>query len=97
MSKKKEEVITLCAIWYKEERERASETKSYVPDGTLKRIVKQEVEKAGLETNSNSLETVRSRVKRNNLTAYNPFVTPLLMLNQLFVTFASDWEKLESH
>jgi hypothetical protein len=49
MSKKKEEVITLCAILYKEERERASETKFYVPDGTLKRIVTQEVEKTGLE------------------------------------------------
>jgi hypothetical protein len=35
MSKKKEEVITLCAIWYNEERERAGETKNYVPVGTL--------------------------------------------------------------
>jgi hypothetical protein len=45
----------LCAIRYKEERKRASETKYYVPDGTLKRIVMQEVGKAGLETNSISL------------------------------------------
>jgi hypothetical protein len=62
MSKKKEEVITLCATRYNKKRERASETKNYVPVGTFKRIVRQEVEKAGLETNSISLETVRSRV-----------------------------------
>ncbi len=71
-------MITLCAIQYNEERERASETKNYVPVGTLKRIVMQEVEKTGLETNSISLETVRSRAKRNNVTAYNPYKTPLL-------------------
>ncbi len=52
-------MITLCAIWYKEERERARETKYYVPYGTLKTIVTEEVEKAGLET---------------NVTAYNPFL-----------------------
>ncbi len=81
MSKKKEEVITLCAIWYNEERERASETKNYVPVGT----------------NSISFETVRRRVKRKNVTAYNQYETPLITdSNQLFAIFASDLEKWDS-
>jgi hypothetical protein len=36
------------------------------------RIIKEELEKAGLVENSTSLETVRSRVKRGNLDAFNP-------------------------
>jgi hypothetical protein len=43
-----------------------------------KKIVTEEVEKAGLETNSISLETIRSQVKRDNVTAYNPFEMPLI-------------------
>ena len=36
------------------------------------RIIKEETEKAGLTENWISLETVRSRVKRGNLDAFNP-------------------------
>jgi len=76
--RKREEVITRCAILYNEEREKATSTDSCVPVGTLKRIVLEEEEKAGLTTNSISLETVRSRVKRKNVTATNPFEKPLI-------------------
>ena len=78
MSEKKEEVVMRCAILYNEEREKASKAKSYVPAGILKKIVQQEEEKAGLESNSISLDTIRSRVKRHNVSAYNPFETPLI-------------------
>jgi hypothetical protein len=78
MSEKKEEVVTHCAILYNEEREKASKAKSYVPAGMLKKIVQEEEEKAGLESNSISLETIRSRVKRHTVSAYNPFETPLI-------------------
>jgi hypothetical protein len=37
--RKREEVVTHCAILYKEEREKANSTDSCVPVGTLKRIV----------------------------------------------------------
>jgi hypothetical protein len=40
-----------------------------VPNGTLRKIVKEEKEKAGLSVNSISLDTIRSRVKRGNPTA----------------------------
>jgi hypothetical protein len=68
--RKREEVITHCTILYKEEREKATSTDSCVPAGTLKRIVLEEEEKAGLTTNSISLETVRSRVKRKKCNCY---------------------------
>lgn len=77
-AKKREEVLTRCAMLYNNEREKASKAKNYVPVGTLKKIVLEEEEKAGLTSNTISLDTVRSRVKRNNITALNPFETPLI-------------------
>ncbi len=83
---KKEEVQTCYAMLYNEEREKAMKAKNYVPVGTLKRYKKRK--KAGLKSNSISLEniisnsisleTIRSRVKRHNLSAYNPFETLLI-------------------
>ena len=49
-----------------------------VPDGMLKKLVLEEEEKAGLTSNFISLDTIRSRVKRHNVTAYNPFEEPLI-------------------
>jgi hypothetical protein len=43
----------------------------FVPNGTLKKLVNEEEDKAGLAVNTIALETVRSRIKRGNLTAYN--------------------------
>ncbi len=44
-------MIIRCAILYDKEREKASKAKSYVPVGTLTKIVQEEKEKAGLESN----------------------------------------------
>ena len=60
-----------------------------VPNGTLKKLVNDEEEKAGLSINSISLDTIRSRVKRGNPEAYcesklSPIrdLEPLLLLLQ---------------
>ncbi len=53
----------------KKEAERSG---SFVPNGMLKKIITEETEKSGVIANSISLETVRSRVKRGNLDAFNP-------------------------
>jgi hypothetical protein len=42
-----------------------------VPNGTLKKLINEEEEKAGLAVNTVALKTVRSRIKGGNLTAYN--------------------------
>jgi len=89
--KKIDDTLTQCALLYYEEKEKAKKSGTIVPDGTLKRIVQQQEEKAGLASNSVSLDTIRSRVKRGNLTAYNPTETPpLLSWNLCYVKSASD-------
>lgn len=61
------EVIKKCAILYdKAVKEARTNGLANVPSGTLKKIVNEEEEKAGLSINSISIETVRSRVKRGN-------------------------------
>ncbi len=52
--------MTRCTLLYYEERENAKSKKqrTNVPDGTLKKIVMEEEEKAGLASNSISLETI---------------------------------------
>jgi hypothetical protein len=76
--KTRENVITRCAMLYNKEREMALKSKKNIPAGTLKEIVQKEVQDAGLPTNSISLDTIRSRIKRNNVTGYNPCETPLI-------------------
>jgi hypothetical protein len=89
--KKMDDVVTQCAFLYCQAREKAKKLGTNVPDGTLKRIVEKEEEKAGLASNSVSLDTIRSRVKRGNPTAYNPTETPpLLSWNLCYVTSALD-------
>lgn len=89
--KKMDDVVTQCALLYCQAREKAKKLGTNVPDGTLKRIVEKEEEKAGLASNSVSLDTIRSRVKRGNPTAYNPTETPpLLSWNLCYVTSALD-------
>jgi hypothetical protein len=89
--KKIDDTLTQCALLYYEEKEKAKKSGTIVPDGTLKRIVQQQEEKAGLASNSVSLDTIRSRVKRGNLTAYNPTETPpLLSWNLCYVKSASN-------
>ncbi len=75
---KREDVVTEYATLYNQEREKAKKKGTISPDGTLKKIVLEEEEKAGLTSNSISLNTIRSRVKRRNVTAYNPFEEPLI-------------------
>jgi hypothetical protein len=74
--KKRDDVLAQCALLYHQEREKAKKNGTNVPDGMLKKLVQEEEEKAGLASNSISLDTIRSRVKRGNLTAYNPTETP---------------------
>jgi hypothetical protein len=58
-----EELVTRCAFLYDYEINEAKKAGlSYVPNGTLKKIVDKEEEKAGLSVNIISLNTVRSRV-----------------------------------
>jgi hypothetical protein len=52
---------------------------SYVPNGTVKKIVNKEEEMAGLAVNTISLDTMRSKVKRCNLTAFNKNQQSLIM------------------
>ncbi len=67
-----EELITKCAIIYDEKLKEAKKAGlRFIPNGTLKKIVNKEEVNSGLSVNTISLETVRSRVKRGNLTAYN--------------------------
>ena len=63
----REDTVTRCAILYNAEREKAIKAGLKVPSGTLKRIINEEEIKGGLESNSISLDTIRSRVKRGNL------------------------------
>jgi hypothetical protein len=42
-----------------------------VPSGTLKKIINEEEEKAGLSVNTISIDTIRSRIKRGNLAGFN--------------------------
>ena len=63
-------VISTCATLYLAELEQAKKLGlANVPNGTLRKIVNEEEEKAGLSVNSISLDTIRSRVKRGNPTA----------------------------
>jgi hypothetical protein len=67
-----DELVTKCAVLYDDKIKEAKKAGlSYVPNGTLKKIISEEEEKAGLSVNTISLDTVRSRVKRCNLTAFN--------------------------
>jgi len=69
--KVKQEVTTRSAILYKEEVEQAAKQGKPVSNGTLKRIINEEEEKMGLSLNTISTDTVRSRIKRGNLSAHN--------------------------
>jgi hypothetical protein len=63
-------VIFTCATLYLAEVEQAKKLGlANVPNGTLRKIVNKEEEKAGLSTNSILLDTIKSRVKRENPTA----------------------------
>ena len=80
----REDTVTRCAILYNAEREKAIKAGLKVPDGTLKRIINEEEIKAGLESNNISLDTIRSRVKRGNLEAFNPTeVSPVACLEPI--------------
>ena len=65
-------VVSQCALKFQEQVEKAKKAGKVVPHGTLKDIIKEEEEKNGLEVNSISFETVRSRVRRGNILGYNP-------------------------
>jgi hypothetical protein len=69
--KTREDIITQCAILYNEEREKAKKAGSTVPNGTLQKLLHEKVLEARLSSNSISLDTIRSRVKRGNLAVFN--------------------------
>jgi hypothetical protein len=63
-------VIFTCATLYLAEVEQAKKLGlANVPNGTLRKTVNKEEEKSGLSTNSILLDTIKSRVKRENPTA----------------------------
>jgi hypothetical protein len=68
-----EGLVTLLAILYDDKIKEAKKAGlSYVPNGTLKKNANNEEDnKAGLSVITISLDTIRSRVKRCNLTAYS--------------------------
>ncbi len=81
--------MTKCAISYQKKIDEAKKAGlANVPNGTLKKIVNKEEEKAGLSVNTISLDTVRSRVKRGNLSAYNENQqSPILDIEPLICEF----------
>jgi len=82
-------LVTKCAISYQKKIDEAKKAGlANVPNGTLKKIVNKEEEKAGLSVNTISLDTVRSRVKRGNLSAYNENQqSPILDIEPLICEF----------
>jgi len=71
-SEKEKEALFRCASLYKRAIDDAKKLgHASVPNGTLKSIVLAEEEKLGLSVNTISLHTVRSRVNRGNLDAFN--------------------------
>ena len=57
-----------CTILYQNKLNKAKRSGlSNVPSGTLKNIINEEEEKAGLSVNTISIDTIRSRIKRGNL------------------------------
>ena len=88
-AKLKDDLVTKCAISYQEKIDEAKKAElANVPNGTLKKIVNEEEEKAGLSVNTISLDTVRSRVKRGNLSAYNENQqSPILDIEPLICEF----------
>jgi len=69
---KKKELVTKCATMFHEEYAKAKKKGIIVSNGTLKKIIDEESKKSGLSNISVSLSTIRSRVKRGNLDAFNP-------------------------
>ncbi len=85
-------LVTKCAIAYQEKKNEAKKAGlANVPNGTLRKIVNEEEEKSGL---SILLDTVRSRVKRGNLSAYNKNQqSSTLDIEPSYVNFAFTLEK----
>jgi hypothetical protein len=78
-----------CAISYQKKINEAKKGRiANVLNGTLKKIVNEEEKKAGLSVYTISLDTVRSRVKRGNLSAYNENQqSPILDIEALICEF----------
>jgi hypothetical protein len=95
--KVKQEVTTRSAILYKEEVEQAAKQGKPVSNGTLKRIINEEEEKMGLSLNTISTDTVRSRIKRGNLSAHNKNqLSPLHHVEPLILEFCIRLAKMGS-
>ena len=59
-----------------------------VPSGTLKKIINEEEEKAGLSVNTISIDTIRSRIKRGNLAGFNKNLqSPIYSIEPLICEF----------
>ena len=94
-----EELITKCAIIYDEKLKEAKKAGlCFIPNGTLKKIVNEEEVNSGLSVNTISLETVRSRVKRGSLTAYNKNQqSPINKIEPIIVEFCIRLRKWVAH
>jgi len=64
-------LITTCATLFNEEKQKAKKAGTLVSNGVLKKIIDEESKKSGLSNISIPLDTIRSRVKRGNLDAFN--------------------------
>ncbi len=68
---RKKALVTACATLFNEEKMKAKKAGTLVPNGVLQNIIDEESKKSGLCNISISLDTIRSRVKRGNLDAFN--------------------------
>jgi hypothetical protein len=68
---RKKALTTACATLFNEEKTKAKKAGTFVPNGVLQSIIDEESKKADLCNISISLDTIRSRVKRGNLDAFN--------------------------
>ena len=65
-------LVTRCTILYQNKLDEAKRSGlPNVPSGTLKKIINEEGEKAGLSVNTISIDAIRSRIKRGNLAGFN--------------------------
>jgi hypothetical protein len=95
-AKLKDDLVMKYTISYQEKIDKAKKAGlANVPHGTLKKIVKEEEEKAELSVNTILLDTVRIRVKRGNLSAYYKIQqSPIIDIEPLICEFCISLRKM---
>ncbi len=82
-------LVTRCTILNQNKLNEAKRSGlSDVPSGTLKMIINEEEEKAGLSVNTISIDTIRIRIKRGNLAGFNESLqSPIHSIKPLICEF----------